>query len=352
MSMFIRSRAPVLRRLLTLSLAVCGIAASGCTSQAERERTKELLAKHPGHETRMSAGPAEGYTPTGVWRVRGERCMLYLAGTCHMVTDDQIPFPSPFYAAYEDSKEVYLEVEGEPSGFAMLRLTFKMLKWADKHGDQVVCPKGHTIEDYLAADTVEKLKAHYGKVYRRRRKMTPLWMAFIAQLESYGAQYEKNSGVDEVFMLRARKDRKRVHALDDKSVDDVVVLVMDEMLATLQREIAERGPDGVICERILGENEEREDDAGWRHGDLAAIERDAEEMRSESPALYEKIGPERNRKWMEKLKAALRGRKNVIALAGEAHFGGQDGLLQLLQNAGYEPEQLYGVDRPFTTAGE
>lgn len=349
--MHVRSWAGPLRTLLA-ALTVCGIVASGCTSRAERERAKGLLAKHPEHETRMSAGPAEGYEPTGVWRVRGERCTLYLAGTCHVITDDQVPFPSPFYAAYEDSKEVYLEAEGELSGFAMLRLTFKMLKWAGSHGDQVVCPTGHTIEDYLAADTVGKLKSHYGKVYRKRRKMTPLWMAFIAQLESYGAQYEENSGVDEVFMLRARQDRKRIRALDDKSVDDVVVLVMDDMLSTLQREIAERGPDAVICERILGGNEEKEDDAGWRHGDLAAIEREVEAMKSESPAIYEKIGPERSRRWAEQLKAALKGRKNVMALVGEAHLGGEDGLLRLLQDAGYAPEQLYGVDRPGCAAGD
>jgi hypothetical protein len=337
---------------LLAAMAVCGIAASGCTSQAERNRARELLAKHPEHETRMSAGPAEGYTPTGVWRVRGERCTLYLAGTCHMVTDDQVPFPSPFYAAYEDSKVVYLEAEGELSGFAMLRLTFKMLKWARSHSDQVVCPKGRTIEDYIEAGTVEKLKAHYGKEYRKRRKMAPLWMAFVAQLESYGTQYEENGGVDEVFVLRAHKDRKRIHALDDKSVDDVVILVIDDMLATLQRDIAERGPDAVISERILGENEEKEDDAGWRHGDVAAIEREVESMKSESPSLYQRIGPERNRKWIKQVKAALQGKKNVMVLVGEAHLGGEDGLLQLLRNAGYAPEQMYGVDRPGCVAVE
>lgn len=47
---------------------------------------------------------------------------------------------------------------------------------------------------------------------------------------------------------------------------------------------------------------------------------------------------------MPKILKALKDDKNIMFLAGIAHFGGTDGLLELLKAAGYQAEQLYGVD--------
>jgi uncharacterized protein YbaP (TraB family) len=49
---------------------------------------------------------------------------------------------------------------------------------------------------------------------------------------------------------------------------------------------------------------------------------------------------------MPRIEAALRGKRNVMILVGCGHLGGDIGLLKLLRDAGYDPQQLYGVDRP------
>ena len=36
---------------------------------------------------------------------------MYLAATTHLVTTNQVPFPSTYYAAYGDSEEIYVEVD-------------------------------------------------------------------------------------------------------------------------------------------------------------------------------------------------------------------------------------------------
>ena len=86
------------------------------------------------------------------------------------------------------------------------------------------------------------------------------------------------------------------------------------------------------------------DERGWRRGDLGAAQEEVEEMKRTASALYEKIGPERNRKWLPKIVGALEGKKNVMILAGMAHFPGPDGLIELVERAGYRVEQLYGAD--------
>src|SRR5688500_3541305 len=64
---------------------------AGCSTHRMAEKTR--LPLHPIHETRMTNQPAPGYVATGVWRVRGTANMVYLVGTSHTVTDDEIPFP-------------------------------------------------------------------------------------------------------------------------------------------------------------------------------------------------------------------------------------------------------------------
>jgi uncharacterized protein YbaP (TraB family) len=124
------------------------------------------------------------------------------------------------------------------------------------------------------------------------------------------------------------------------------LLLMDEMVAKLSLDINRRGADAVVEEFVLGEGDDDDLDTAWRRGDMAAVEHEQAQIKQEFPTLYEKLLPERNRKWLPRLKLALHGKKNVMVLVGVAHLGGTEGLLKMLQDAGFKPEQLYGVVRP------
>src|SRR5262249_30475286 len=110
----------------TLLLATGALLAAGCATgrkQAEDSR----LARHPVREPRLATEALDGYTRSGVFRIRGARNTFYLAGTCHIVADDQIPFPSPFYAAYQKAREIYVEMDiTHMSVLANLGLTARM----------------------------------------------------------------------------------------------------------------------------------------------------------------------------------------------------------------------------------
>ncbi len=326
-------------KILLVSLGA--IVSPGCvTSSRLAERTH--LSRHPVHETRMSSQPEEGYVASGVWRIRGVRNTVYLVGTSHVVAEDQIPFPSPFYAAYQDSKEIYVEFDNL-SLFSQVRFVPKAFKWMMSHRDELVCPKGRNLDSYLSAEMVERLQAFYGKDYRKRERMTPLFLVLMAEI--MGPQGAENGGVEDIFRNLARRDGKPTRTLDDQSVVDTALLVMDETLSQVKLDIARRGADAVVEEKIFGTSDEM-DNTVWRQGDLAAIESMQAEMKNEAPAIYEKLLPERNRKWMARLEKALHAKNNVMVLAGVAHMGGKDGLLELLRQAGFPAEQMYGVDRP------
>jgi uncharacterized protein len=321
--------------------AACAILSTGCISSGRlAERTH--LSRHPVRETRMSSQPEEGWAPSGVWRIRGVRNTVYLVGTSHVVAEDQIPFPSPFYAAYQDSKEIYVEFDNL-SLFSQVRFAPKAFKWMMSHRAELLCPKGRNLENYLSAATVQRLQAFYGKDYRKRENMTPLFLVLMAEI--VGPQGAENGGVEDIFRLLARQEGKPTRTLDDPSIVDTALLVMDAALVQLKLDMARRGADAVVEEKILGADDEANETV-WRQGDLAAVETIQAEMKKEAPAIYEKLLVERNRKWMGKLRQALHAKNNVMVLAGVAHMGGKDGLVELLRQAGFPAEQMYGLDRP------
>jgi uncharacterized protein YbaP (TraB family) len=328
-------------RALVFGLAAISMS-SGCAS-VHRLAERSRLSQHPIHEQRMTNQPAPGYIPTGVWRVKGDRNTLYLAGTCHVVSEDQVPFPSTFYAAYNDAEVVYVEVDSLSwsTQWMLARAVPGITRWIFVHASEFSHSKGRTLEDDLSPETIQKLRSAYGADFARYRHMTPLGLLFWSEFTN--GDGKDATGVDDLFTALAHKQFKSIHSLDDSSAVKLAMPTMDAILAGYKRELAKRGPDTVIREKILDADDE---DADWRRGDLAAGEKVHTEIAELSPELYQTLLPQRNRKWMPKIDRALRGNRNAVVLVGAAHLAGKEGLLQLLREAGYKPEQMYGIDRP------
>jgi uncharacterized protein YbaP (TraB family) len=326
-------------RNLVLIIAVA--LPSGCSVHRMAEKTR--LPRHPIHEARMTNQPAPGYVLTGVWRVRGASNTVYLAGTSHLVADDEIPFPSAYYAAYVDAQEIY--VEADPLSFSGTWLVLSALPGAVKfflsNSSEFICPKGRSLEDYLSPETVRLLRQHYGKQYEVKRGFTPLGLVFFAEFES--SQGGGEGGVDDLFALLAHRDGKRIRSLDDRTAVQVMVPVLDVMLKQAQSEITARGADAVVKEAILEHQDERDD---WRHGDTSAAAKEVAELKRDAPEVYEQLLPGRNRRWFPTIQRALQGRRNVMVLVGALHLAGEQGLIEMLRQEGFKPEQMYGIDRP------
>jgi uncharacterized protein YbaP (TraB family) len=328
-------------RFSTLSALALMLLAAGCSTHRLAERTQ--LPRHPIHETRMTNQPTEGYVPTGVWRIRGAQNTVYLVGTCHVVDEKEIPFPSAFYAAYQDSKDIYVEYDGlSLSGqWMIVRAAPGVVRWLLAHQSKFNYPNGQTLANHLSADTVKQLRTLYGADFARKQHLTPLGLLFWDELESLHA--DNAGGVDDLFTLLAHRDSKPIRALDNGTVVNLMVPTMDAMLATYARKIAERGPDAVLKEALLDHPDE---DTDWRHGDVSAAEKEIAEMKNDAPAIYEKLLPGRNRQWLPKITRALESKRNAMVLVGAMHLFGTEGLLQLLSDAGFKAEQMYGIDRP------
>lgn len=322
--------------------ALAFVVLSGCSTHRLAERTR--LPRHPIHETRMTNQPTAGYVATGVWRVRGASNTVYLAGTRHIVADEEIPFPSAYYAAYRDSQEVLVEVDplSVSWGWLMMSGVPSAMGFMLREASELKCPKGKTLEDYISPETARQLREELGEDYEAQRSFTPLGLAFFADLNG---EVDGEAGVEDLFILLAHRDGKRIRSLDTRKAAQLAGPTLDAMLKEAREEIEKHGADAVL-KRVFLEPNEEEKELEWRYGDFATIAKKLAEMKRDHPELYEQLIPERNGDWMPALTRALVGKRNVLVLVGAGHLPGEHGLIELLQKAGYKPEQMYGIDRP------
>ena len=331
-------RSALIGALLALLAASCSV----------DKRGQQQLPNHPIHESHMSDKPLPGYVPTGVWRVKGHSGnVVYLAGTCHTVPDNQLPFPSTYYAAYQQSRDVFFEID--PDSFAVKFMMFRALpsiiSFMISHASEMRSPKGLTLSQCLSPNTVKLLRAHYGSMYASKEHFSPLGL--LMDHEFMGDENPNQGGVDDLFTLLAHRDHKKITSLDDQSVVKAINPAMEAFIDEARKNIAQNGADAAVKEAIL-----RTDGltTTWRYGitDREAAKEFAS-MRNDYLAMYQMLLPQRNNKWIKPITRAIEGTRTTTVFVGAAHLPGPDGLLALLRKENYKPEQMYGIDHPRVT---
>ena len=79
----------------------------------------------------------------------------------------------------------------------------------------------------------------------------------------------------------------------------------------------------------------------WRSGDLNALEKfGIEEMKRDFPSLYKTILVTRNNAWFKRIETMMLSEDKEFILVGALHMAGDQGLIHLLKEAGYDVKQL------------
>lgn len=75
--------------------------------------------------------------------------------------------------------------------------------------------------------------------------------------------------------------------------------------------------------------------AGWMAGDVTALERETQSLRSLSPALFQRLIVQRNAAWTATLVARLEGKGTTVVIVGAGHLVGDQGLPARFRALGY-----------------
>ena len=141
-------------------------------------------------------------------------------------------------------------------------------------------------------------------------------------------------GVDNHLAYQARRMGKETAGLET-----------DEEHVNVLRGMNEIDSELILLDALIRGDKRRNDydkvRAAWKKGDIATIWADeSSAFETESPGADLRLLDERNVKWIPRIKAEMKTGKPTAIVVGCAHFPGPNGLIALLQRAGYKIEQL------------
>ncbi len=272
------------------------------------------------------AAPAQA--DSFLWEVQGQRNKVYLLGSMHLLPSSAYPLPDAMEQAYRNSEIVVFETDigaagGEEAQIALLNAG--------------MYPEGQNLMNALHtkvlapyAEAVQDLQLPVSMINRYRP-----WLAALTIEMSVYAKYNFKAelGVDRHFYEKAVPAEKQIIALETIEEQSRLFTDMNEQTAQDYLALTLSSLDDIDFDpRDIYED--------WADGDDGDMEDYIEPAQDDYPLIYRNFIRNRNQKWLPQVLELLKGEKNALVVVGAMHIPGDHGLLELLENAGYNPRQL------------
>lgn len=267
---------------------------------------------------------AEGTGPA-LWVVRDADSTLYLFGTVHVLRPTTAWGSPRVDAAFDSADQIWFEISNPDDQAAIVPLIQQYGISPDRPLSSLLTAEEMTALNAAAA--AAGMPAGQIDVFR------PWFAAIVLSVApSIRAGYDPRSGVETVLKARAEAAGKPISGLEtiDKQVAILAGMSEAEQLAFL-RTLLESYEDATVeLDRMVG---------AWAAGDVALLEEIAvNEMRSESPALYEALLVRRNTDWANQIQTMLEGSGTIFMAVGAAHLAGDDSVQEILEARGVNVE--------------
>ncbi|MCP4847398.1 MAG: TraB/GumN family protein [Verrucomicrobiaceae bacterium] len=277
-----------------------------------------------------SSALADEEGKTSIWRVTGKDGggTVFLAGSIHMLTEEDHPLPRLFEQAYRASDELILEIaSGDDPNVEAKTLSRGMY---GKEG---------RISNDLSPEAYKRLRKFLSGTGLPADAMDGFrpWLAAmtlsVTEMMKLGARPEL--GVDNYFEAKAIRDRKPVRGLE--TVDFQVGI-----FAGVEKEIQEKMLLSTLSEMAtLDEDFPRMVEA-WRSGDVDAVGRIILESMKTVPELRRNVLDRRNQRWVKQISEIIKEGKTFMVVVGTGHMAGKKGLLKLFERRGFRVERWHG----------
>lgn len=274
------------------------------------------------------AGIAAARGESSVWVMKGAKNTVYLAGSVHALPPGQSDFPPQLERAYSASRLVVMEVDLDDMD------PLEAVEFVTTRG---TLPEGQTLESVVGARQYAKISKLASALEVPELVISRLepWAAamVLTQFALTRTGYDAQLGIDMQLVDRARADGKPVDGLE--TVEEQLGIFDARSFEEQTRFLLDSADDVPLLADDL-----KHLISAWRAGDLKSLERELEKERVHAPGLYDELLGARNRRWLPKIEALLKGDQDVLVVVGALHFVGKDGLLELLKRDGHKPVPL------------
>ncbi len=263
-----------------------------------------------------------------VWAIHGAHNTVYLAGSVHVLPQNDSALPAAFDTAYKDSAKLVMEVD-------LAKLDpMEAGTWMAEHG---TLPPGTHLDSIVGERTyarVKALAAQVGLPMIALDHQTP-WMVGIEISEHAYEQagYSSDQGVEEQLLARVQADGKPTAGLETiaEELSGLAELSRADQVHMLEQSMDDIKDLDAEMKDIL---------AAWRRGDAQRLGALLSSEYDSFPALYRPLVTVRNERWVPQIEQFLKGPDNVMVVVGSLHLVGKGGLLELLRKDGYTATQL------------
>ncbi|MBO8155400.1 MAG: TraB/GumN family protein [Bacillaceae bacterium] len=338
--------------ILVFAFSVTGIAGcSGSSGDGESKETQrqeslgvESDKQEADHQTGESDGTekdtettpndakSEGVKTGFFWRVDHAGNTVYLLGSIHVGTDDFYPMDDQIEGAFEESS--YLAVEADIVNVNPLEVQ-SLIQERGMYSD------GSTIEDHLSPELFQKLEEtlkEYGINVDMLQPFEPWYIVMLLEsLQIMKQGYDEQLGVDYYFLSKA--DGKEIIELEGIEYQ---INMFDSFSEDVQTKLLELNLnyEGDLEKEMEGLMKV------WKSGDeekLVELTLDDGDGSEEYQIYMDALLDERNIGMVEKIEKFLKSKEQetYFVIVGAAHYVGEQGIIELLEEKGYEVKKQY-----------
>ena len=265
-----------------------------------------------------------------LWRVSSQSCDVYLLGSIHLLKPEHYPLAGVIEDAFAGADAVVFELDldtTETPEAQQVMLSAGMYK------------DGRTLKSVLDDGTYTRLATKLTELgmdmNTAQLQMFKPWtvMLMIAVIEMQRLGFQPELGVDRHFYDRAKAAGKEIIGLEtfEEQIRLFDVLTEGQQDALILQMLDDMEVFDEEFDRIL---------AAWRTGDAGQIEATLLKSFEVYPDIFDSFISERNRKWLERIEAFLGQDKTYLVVVGAGHLVGDVGLVKLLDEKGFDLEQL------------
>jgi len=279
----------------------------------------------------LFVGPGLGQENVFLWEATSESGgSAYLLGSIHLAKPELYPLDPAIEEAYQSADSLVVEVdlnETEEAEMAALMMQ------AGVYGD------GRKMLEELTPETAELFTAYLEErslptaMFNSMRPWMAAMMITVVEMQRLG--YQPEFGIDKHFLNQAKEGGKPVRQLETARFQIDLLSSFPENLQDtfLRQTLIDQDRVGDMIDEMI---------SSWRDGQVETLEEIlvAQSEDPEMQAVNEAMIDDRNHAMAEKIAAMLEAGETPFVVVGALHLVGDEGVVRLLKDAGYQVRQV------------
>ena len=260
-----------------------------------------------------------------MWVIKDKDSTIYLIGSLHLLRHDTEWNAAKVKKTVGESTELWLEIADGDDPANLLPIM-----------QQYGFDREHPLSGKLNAaqkEKLSKLAATYNLPLPVLEPMKPWAAALIfAVLPLQKAGFDPNAGVDRILKAQAEKEGDKIFGFEtaEEQVRMLAELPETDQVAFLEETLDDAEKGVALLDKLA---------TAWLAGDTETIGHIlVDELKTKSPALYDKLVVQRNVRWAGKIAEIVKSPGVRQIAVGAAHLAGPDSLQAQLAKRGIKVE--------------